>query len=439
MRAAFAAIAAIVGFAITGSFANAAKDYHRVTPECDEQTDLTDWEWLASTATQRLLANLNETSVDRLKLSTTLRKQTTVERARLAVELVELRKRASEKFSRAGAMFFTRKGYEQATDEWIARYKTTRFAGQGACLDLCCGIGGDAIGLSQSLPVKAIDCDPATAFCASHNLACYAQRTPENDTVTVQSAEACHVENFAAWHIDPDRRATGQRVSQLASMEPSVASLHGWLTANPHGAIKLAPATRLEDWPFECEREWIGRAGECRQQVAWHGDLMTSPGEHRATIVAKDSPAVLATISGRPAPPRFSTTIDPFVYDVQSSVLAAGLVGPFAAGHRLTAWSASDSYLTGALIASPLVATFEVIEVLPLRVATIADWLSERSMGHIEIKHRLAGFDPDRLRKQLRPRGDNDCTLLLAAQGARKIAVAARRITCNDNLAESSS
>ncbi len=407
-----------------------------MTSECDEQTDLSDWEWLASSTTKAWLADLAQTSIDPLRLATTLRKQTTAERARLAVELAELRVRAGAKFSRADDMLFTRKGYEQATDEWIAGYKASRMSGLASCLDLCCGIGGDAIGLAPSLSVTAIDHDPLAAYCANHNLACYRELRQHQSTVTTESAANVDVAGFAAWHVDPDRRAEGHRVSQLVSMQPPVELLHRWLDSNPHGAIKLAPATKLDDWPFACEREWIGRAGECRQQVAWHGQLATCVGEHRATIIASRSSDVLATIQGRPAPPRFSPTIGPFVYDVQSTVLAAGLVGPLATANGLTAWSASDSYLTGPLVSTPLLATFEVVEILPLRVSTIADWLAQRSIGHVEIKHRLAGFDPDKFRKQLRPRGDNRCTLLLAAQGARKVAIAANRISTNDNPSE---
>ena len=45
----------------------------------------------------------------------------------LLLEQVELRRRATAKFTHAARMFFTRIGLEQATDEWVARYKAARF------------------------------------------------------------------------------------------------------------------------------------------------------------------------------------------------------------------------------------------------------------------------------------------------------------------------
>ena len=46
------------------------------------------------------------------------------------------------------------------------------------------------------------------------------------------------------------------------------------LARNANAAIKLAPATKLPpDWIARCELEWISRDRECRQLVAWHGNL----------------------------------------------------------------------------------------------------------------------------------------------------------------------
>ena len=62
-----------------------------------------------------------------LRLVETIRAQVGGERARLVVEQLELRRRASAKFSSASRMFFTAKSLEQATDETVAAYKARRF------------------------------------------------------------------------------------------------------------------------------------------------------------------------------------------------------------------------------------------------------------------------------------------------------------------------
>ena len=63
-------------------------------------------------------------------------------------------------------MFFTRLGLEQATDAWVARYKATRFPAGQLLADLCCGIGGDLMALSERGPTRGVDRDPVAAICA---------------------------------------------------------------------------------------------------------------------------------------------------------------------------------------------------------------------------------------------------------------------------------
>ena len=402
-----------------------------MTADCEHQVDLTDYRWLAESSTQRLLDELAAERFDPLRLSNKLRKATTASRARLAVDLMELRSRARSKFTRADQMLFTRKGYQQATDEWIARYKARRFSEKGPVLDLCCGMGGDAIGLATESPLTAVDRCQSSAFCARHNLGVYVSENHQRFAVEAADIATIDPGNLAAWHIDPDRREGGRRASQLRSLQPGLDFLMPWASAHRDGAIKLAPATRLDDWPLDVEREWIGRGGECRQQVAWHGSLMKSPGMRRATLLTVSDSQPIRTIVGPPSPPVFGTMIGEYVYDVDSTVLAAGLVGTLAAEHNLTAWSASEGYLTGGSAGDAALSAFRVREVLPCRAGSVADWLKQRSIGVVEIKCRLAGFDLDRFRSKLRCRGDNQTTLLIAAQGARRVAVAAERVECD--------
>src|SRR5947209_4506430 len=57
---------------------------------------------------------------------------------RAAVETALLRRRARDKFARAGALYFTRAALEQASGEAVARHRARRFAGLGRVGDFCC-------------------------------------------------------------------------------------------------------------------------------------------------------------------------------------------------------------------------------------------------------------------------------------------------------------
>jgi hypothetical protein len=386
----------------------------------DKQHEFCDWQWLAEQSA--LLERLAGEPFEPLKLAKMLRREHSIGRTRLVIDQLELRRRARDKFAAADSMLFTRKGYEQASDESIARYKARRFATYAATVDLCCGIGGDTLGLAANTDCAGVDFSEIALLCANFNLESYGLKA----RFVVSQAEAFAITDLAAWHVDPDRRSLGRRTVQLSQMSPSESVISRWVSGNPNGAIKLAPATPLDDWPHDCEREWIGRRGECRQQVAWHGSLTTSAGLRRATLLDDDS-EVRQTLVGIPAPPRFSPQVADFVYDVDSTVLAAGLVGPLASQHGLHAWSNCEGYLTGPAANDAALVRFAVDEVLPLRAQAVSDWLRQRGIGQLEIKHRIPQFDIAKFRRQLRLRGDNHGVVMLASQGSRKIAVMAHR------------
>ena len=87
------------------------------------------------------------------------------------------------------------------------------------------------------------------------------------------------------------------------------------------------------------------------------------------------------------------------------------------------------SYLTGEHpIEHPHLTCFEVLDQLPLRVATLSQHLRGLHIGQLEIKKRGVDTDPERLRKQLKLRGDQGATLLLTTVGASRIALLTRRM-----------
>ena len=100
-----------------------------------------------------------------------LRRQFPDDMVRAAVAIHELRRRAANKFTRADQMWFDRKGYEQSTAEAVAYHKAQRFEGQ--VLDMCCGIGGDALALASRCLVTAVDLNPAACLRAKWNAEVY--------------------------------------------------------------------------------------------------------------------------------------------------------------------------------------------------------------------------------------------------------------------------
>jgi hypothetical protein len=364
----------------------------------------------------------------------------------LVLQQAELRRRGREKFAVANRMFFTPVGLEQATDESIANYKASRFAShfrttQEPLADLCCGIGGDLIALARyggmGGPVVGVDRDPVAVLFAEANLVAMGDpAVPGRTHVSCSEVADFPLAAFRAWHIDPDRRLTGRRTTQVQFSDPAPDAIHRLLAECPSAAVKLAPAAELsEGWTSRAELEWITSRRECRQLVAWFGELAIAPGSRRATILTAGETARLPgkrTFVGQPnlAIPR-ARQIGPYVFDPDPSILASGLCGALAAEHGLAAISPRVAYLTGTPSSEKLydaaLASFEVLEVLPMRIKTLRSWLCEHGIGRLEVKKRGVDIDPNRLAAELKSEGDKAATILIMPQEDRAIAIIARR------------
>lgn len=406
------------------------------------------WHWLASAEGESRIAEAAaEAGAASAGLVARLRRTLTAERTSLVLEQAELRRRARVKFAHPERMLFTRVLLEQATDEPLARLKAERFP-QGVCVgDLCCGLGGDLLGLVARGPVLGVDRDPVALWLARHNLLCQPTDTHAGygatDPPSTRWMEAdldldMAVATDCDWlHIDPDRRADGDRSTRLEQLSPAAPTLRRLvqqcLGRGGGVSIKLAPATEIagEDearWLPDAEREWLGSRRECRQQLLHCGALARHPGEHSATVIgaggSRDS------LHGVPRN-ELETTAAPgrYVYEPHAAVLAAHLAAEFAARHALRSLAPQGGYLTGDLrLDTPLASAFEVIESLPFDERRLRRLLTERGIGRLEVKRRGLAESPEAIQRRLRPRGDHSATLLVTRASGHSIAILAQRL-----------
>jgi hypothetical protein len=193
---------------------------------------------------------------------------------------------------------------------------------------------------------------------------------------------------------------------------------------------KLAPAAELPPgWNQRAELEWIGRDRQCRQLVAWFGELAKHPGLRRATVLGKTSQEC-RTFTGAPgAFPPLAAGVERYVFEPDAAVLAANLTGALAAEHGLTSLAPDSAYLTGDRpIADVALSAFEVDEILPYDLKRLRALLRERDIGRLEVKKRGVADDPEKVRRQLKVPGDHSATLLLARVGRKTLAILARRL-----------
>jgi hypothetical protein len=391
-------------------------------------TDIADYQWLVGPEANCWLLDFAGIAEAPLIIQQRLRKQLSGERARLISQQLILRVKAEKKFGELAAkMFFTDLSLQQSTDRWIAAYKAARFVMDKETIDYCCGIGGDLMALANHAKTTGWDRAPEIALFAEANL--HAAKLSETGSVSVGAVEDHPPSANVQWHLDPDRRTDGRRSIHMEWHSPDEATIKTWLATAPNAAIKLAPATRLSsDWQQMAELEWISRGGECRQLVAWFGELSQSPGNRRATVVAlSDSYSFVGNLETI-AP--IADEIGEYVFDTDPAIRAAGLTSTLASALGASTLSEGAAYLTSnELLTHPLLSAFHVEEVLPLRLRDVAKHIQSKDLGEVEIKVRGVPVRPEELRKKLKLSGNDSATLLLTRHGKREIAILARRVS----------
>jgi len=373
--------------------------------------------------TPELIAEVAASQLPEMSLQTALRKRFPDDLVRAAVQLVELRKRATTKFTRASEMWFDRQGLEQATSEPVARHKAQRFAGR--VWDLCSGIGGDGIALAERCEeVVIVDSSPVSTLRAAWNAEVYgiAERI-RPVCATVESLIGDVAGELI--HVDPDRRpGSGGRAMRIEDYVPSLDVLRSLQQTARGGAIKLSPASNFGGKFADVEIELTSLSGECKEATVWFGELAgTSP--FRATVLPSGD-----TLAGHPleevAP---QTTLDRYLFDPDPAIVRAGLVDLLAVRLGVSRLDAAEEYLTGPQpVESPFVQCFAVETELPNNERQIRDALRHSSFGTLEIKCRHVPIRVEALRHRLPLPGSEPGVLIFARIAGKTRAVLGRRV-----------
>ena len=355
-------------------------------------------------------------------LQAALRQEYSPEVVRAALTLAALRSQARARFTRAESMWFDRTRLEQATQEVVARHKALRFA---ACvgstvLDLCCGIGADAIAIAQHTQVQAVDLSPLATWYTQRNAEAYG--VASNIETLVSPVESVAVAGRFV-HLDPDRRTQGQRQVRLEFGSPSLPYLQDLTKSATGGAIKVSPASNFGGKFTDCEIELVSVSGECKEATIWFGQLR-QPAPFRATILPQG-----ATIAGDPWDyrPRLAP-LGKYLFDPDPAVVRAGLVDCVGDSLDLRRLDDAEEYLTGdMLVESPFVRGFEVVADLTNNTREIRDHFRTSPFGQVEIKCRHMSIDADAIRRKLPLPGNEPGVLLFARVAGKARAIVARR------------
>lgn len=362
------------------------------------------------------------------------RREASPELVAAAMRLAEARRKGATKFTHAASLWLDPVGVEQATAEAVAQHKAERFDPRAIAVDLCSGIGGDAVALARRCRgVLAVDRDPGMARRVDWNARVHGV---EARLLALQgNAARFAIPAGALVHVDPDRRANrDRRARRIEDYVPSFADLVAIARRAAGGAVKVGPASdfdRLATALPGAEVELVSLDRECKEATIWFGALAGGGVARRATALPagfswtdRDGPAEAVSIAD---------SVDRLVFEPDPALTRAGLIDGFAAAHALGRLAPGVDLLTGpAELSSPWLIPFEVEDIAPLDRRRLRRLVRDRGIAIAEIKVRGLGPDwqAERLRRELAPPPDPGPrrTLLLVAGPRSGRAILARRL-----------
>jgi hypothetical protein len=330
-----------------------------------------------------------------------LQKRFDAELAKAALETVILRAKARRKFSRADQMYFTREALEQASGEAISLYRAQRYKGYERVADVCCGLGGDALGLTTVARVTLIDKDPLRLALAKANLAArFAGRAGQAEFLCADVTTTPLPDADALW-FDPARRAGGRRKFSVRDYAPPLGIIRDWLKRTPALGVKISPGVDLAELTdYECEIEFISEHGDLKECVLWFGPLR-SDATRRATLL----PGPNSLIAGSRAATSLSAPL-PYLYEPDPAILRAGLVTTLAVQLNAHQLDPDIAYLTSdTLTPTPFARVFAIDDAFPFQLKRLREYLRARDVGQVTVKKRGSPLEPERLIRQLRLSG----------------------------------
>lgn len=348
-----------------------------------------------------------------------LRRDWNQDLVRIALQLARARDKAAAKFGpRAASLVADPQGVEMASSAIAAAHKAARFAAafpRGIVLDLCCGIGGDSMGLAAAgLRVIAVDRDPVRAWMAGLNVGCDSRCTDAADPTLPDGP----------FHLDPARRSDdGARRHRWEDLEPGPEVIRGIIRRRRDGAVKLGPGVNVDALP-PGEVEILSEHGRLTQAILWVGALSRGDRLRTATML----PAGLS-ISGAPSESPVAPATGRYLLEPDDSVERAGLLSILCAQLNAAALHPRLGLLTADNPAPrPWVNVFEVIEELPWNERRAAERLRALRAGIVEIKTRGGVVDPDPLQRRLSSSEGEPLTLFVLRFGRALRAIITRRV-----------
>lgn len=359
--------------------------------------------WLRDPAAQARLQELQSRDLGDhalLPLLTELREQYTPAEAAALVDQARLRQQAVSKFGTAAwQMLFTDEALQQASGQPIARYRARRYVPFEQVADLGCGIGGDALALSERVSaLLAIDLDPVRLCLAEHNLAVAGGAATVQVAASDWTAQPLPPTVGAAF-ADPARRVGERRLFSLHQIEPPLSAILALQARLPALGVKVMPGVADEEIPAQAEVEFISEGGSCKEAVLWFGALREGVAR-RATLLGAGE--IHSLDSAAATQPLAVEAPRAYLWEPDAAIIRATLVAQLATRLGASQIDAQIAYLSSDHYApSPLARAWPILDHAPFNLKAMKRWLRQRGAQVLAVKKRGSPIEPEQFRRRL--------------------------------------
>ncbi len=391
----------------------------------DDLTEVEKITFLLEPASLKVLEAIGNDIRDDLALSQSTWLKTFSAPQRVALlEQRALRKVAARKNSLAAKMLLTRLGFEQMTQVELAKYKMQRLPKAPATvMDLCCGVGGDAMNVPPQHTLIGVDWNLAALKTFKHNVGLTRQ-----NFLAIRADAAAPPLRADYVFIDPARRTNGSSDNwNTENLSPSWDIIKSIISRYENVAIKLGPGMNPPIFLEAYEWEYLGLRDECLELVIWTGSL----GQTKM-LRATELPGSASFAASRQELKDFVSSVDKvgaYLYEPVKALIRSHLFGLLAAQLGLWLLDEHIAYLSGnSKINHPLLKSYQVICELPFNIKEIQKYLRKNNIGRLEIKKRGVEILPETLRGQLKLVGSEEGVIILARIGDKKCVYFAQRV-----------
>lgn len=380
------------------------------------------WQSLLAPSHTNLVRAASQVAAPTPTAIATLRKLGPAELVPLAMDLAIARRKLLPKFGpRSATLIADPSGAEMASSLTSARHKSRRFSASPALplLDLCSGIGGDALGFPSSTPLHHFDLNPIRAWMASTN-------TGHPHTVIDITAAELPPGDFL---LDPARRDAANRraATNSADITPGLDFVASLARSNRSGCIKLAPGIDPLSLP-PGELEILSEDGELTQALLWTGSLSHGDTLRTATLLSRSHESV-ATLSGPASRPASTSPPRTHLYSIDPCIERAGLIDTLMHTVKAEQLHPGLGILTSdTAITNPFLTRFDLIADLPWDQRNVQAELTRLNAGIVDIKTRDKLVDPDTLAPRLSGSGSTPLTLFILRFGSTPRVLITRRV-----------